>query len=405
MRGIFNVMIGSTLEEGLPASLSFDRAYFLGVSVDGRTELAPRTPFSSVPYALFAETSARADEAVHAASADDADHADNADMSTMTKGVVGGMVTRLNSLQGDINIIGTGNTSVTRDDNDIVVNTHGVQMVRNYDGSLQIYSPEGPAVDVSIGVEGIATEHLQDRLITTRKIADGSVTTPKVGANAIDASKMNTSGATTYGQVLTYNGNVGPVWSNAFTGVFSGDGFRLSLTADSLVRGTVDDARLSPNVALLDQENVFTAATNTFEGMNATGLQVTAPMGGKGIDIVRGRTILSYATVGDDEVIPSDVNVVQVDGTRDWRWTEVRLPDTEENGQILWVVCNDPDGCLVYDPVSEENRSEGLTEGEIDPKISQESLMSPETFEVGRYIPYKSGRVFVRVGLGWLWIF
>lgn len=52
IRGVFNVIIGTSTP--IPTSLTFDRAYFLGVSVDGGPELQPRTPLTSVPYALHA---------------------------------------------------------------------------------------------------------------------------------------------------------------------------------------------------------------------------------------------------------------------------------------------------------------------------------------------------------------
>lgn len=53
VKGIFNVIIGSVA--AIPQSLNFDRAYFLGVRVDGGNELTPRTALTSVPYALRAE--------------------------------------------------------------------------------------------------------------------------------------------------------------------------------------------------------------------------------------------------------------------------------------------------------------------------------------------------------------
>jgi pyruvate dehydrogenase E1 component beta subunit len=53
VKGIFNVIIGSNTP--LPQSLNFDRAYFLGVSVNSGNELAPRTTLTAVPYALRAE--------------------------------------------------------------------------------------------------------------------------------------------------------------------------------------------------------------------------------------------------------------------------------------------------------------------------------------------------------------
>jgi len=58
VRGVFNVILGST-GGAIPESVSFDRAYFLGVSVDGGSELQPRTPMTAVPYAIrstFAES-------------------------------------------------------------------------------------------------------------------------------------------------------------------------------------------------------------------------------------------------------------------------------------------------------------------------------------------------------------
>ncbi|MEP7219913.1 MAG: hypothetical protein ABI876_13405, partial [Bacteroidota bacterium] len=58
VRGVFNAIIGSNTP--IPTSMAFDRAYFLGVTVDGGTELAPRTAMTAVPYALRATTADQA---------------------------------------------------------------------------------------------------------------------------------------------------------------------------------------------------------------------------------------------------------------------------------------------------------------------------------------------------------
>lgn len=50
--GVFSVQLGSATPLGLP----FDRPYYLGVSVNGAAELAPRTPLSSAPYAMHAQS-------------------------------------------------------------------------------------------------------------------------------------------------------------------------------------------------------------------------------------------------------------------------------------------------------------------------------------------------------------
>ncbi len=50
--GIFTTVLGS--QKPLPDSLLFDRAYFLGIGIDGSAEMSPRTALTSVPYALHA---------------------------------------------------------------------------------------------------------------------------------------------------------------------------------------------------------------------------------------------------------------------------------------------------------------------------------------------------------------
>ncbi len=54
VRGVFNSILGSATAGGIPPGVLFDRAYFLGVKVDGGAELTPRTPLTASPYALHA---------------------------------------------------------------------------------------------------------------------------------------------------------------------------------------------------------------------------------------------------------------------------------------------------------------------------------------------------------------
>jgi len=51
LKGIFNVELGILN----PISLDFDNTYYLGISVDGGTELTPRVKLNSVPYSLNAD--------------------------------------------------------------------------------------------------------------------------------------------------------------------------------------------------------------------------------------------------------------------------------------------------------------------------------------------------------------
>ena len=52
-KGLFNLTLGA--KSPLPASIVFDKQYFVGISYNGHSEIA-RIPFSSVPYSIMAET-------------------------------------------------------------------------------------------------------------------------------------------------------------------------------------------------------------------------------------------------------------------------------------------------------------------------------------------------------------
>src|ERR1035437_3082431 len=57
--------------------------------------------------------------------------------------------------------------------------------------------------------------------------------------------------------------NAGNLFNGSFNGVFSGNGTNLlNLNASQLTGGTIADARLTPNVALLDHNQTFTGANN-----------------------------------------------------------------------------------------------------------------------------------------------
>jgi hypothetical protein len=89
--GIFNVILGTVTP--FPQTLTFDRQYFLGVSVDGAPEMSPRTQLTAAPYAI---RSGIADLAKG--------------VSTDAKGVV----TSINELDGPVRIVGDSIIKVTR---------------------------------------------------------------------------------------------------------------------------------------------------------------------------------------------------------------------------------------------------------------------------------------------------
>ncbi|MFZ4857118.1 MAG: putative metal-binding motif-containing protein [Desulfuromonadaceae bacterium] len=57
--GIYSVSLGSIDPAGNPLNRPFDREYFLGISVNGGTEMAPRQALTAVPYAMHAVSADR----------------------------------------------------------------------------------------------------------------------------------------------------------------------------------------------------------------------------------------------------------------------------------------------------------------------------------------------------------
>jgi len=85
--GVFTMIIGTVTP--IPASLSFDRQYWLGLSIDNAPEMAPRTAFTSAPYAL---------------------NAASADVARSVSSDAVGVVTSVNEIDGPVRIINSDST-------------------------------------------------------------------------------------------------------------------------------------------------------------------------------------------------------------------------------------------------------------------------------------------------------
>ncbi len=288
--GVFSVVLGAATP--IPAAVAFDAPYWLGFSVDGAAELSPRTPMTSVPYALYA------DESAHAATADEA--------SSLAPGATG-VVTSLNGTDGDITLLGAGGTSVTRDGGTITITSSGgsasgIAGLQNGDGTIAIQNPNGPVATVSVAQSSINTLHLVDDAVTGSKIADGAVNAQKLGdgsvvdakivqgavteekiangavtgvkiaRSAVTLEKISTAGASS-GQVPTFDGSAlnwatpqsgGGGLTLPYTGQTSANGVAFSLKSTggtamvveapgkrTAIAGTIDKPWVRTNVGVL----------------------------------------------------------------------------------------------------------------------------------------------------------
>jgi hypothetical protein len=146
--GIFNVIIG--LQTPFPTSLAFDRAYWLGVSVDGTSEMSPRTALTAAPYALNSST---------------------ADVAKGVSPDAVGVVTSLNEIDGPVRLVSDSTISITQSGNVI---------------TLAVNFPE---------IEGVPFDLITTGVNRGQKLEVGDATVLKpIGNGIIQANKL--SGAT-----------------------------------------------------------------------------------------------------------------------------------------------------------------------------------------------------------------
>ena len=163
--GIFSMVIGATTP--IPTSLAFNRQVYLGLSIDGGSELTPRTAITSVPSAMTA-----------------------GEAESLSPGATG-FVRSINGTEGDLTILGGGGTTVARTGSTITISSSGgsggsgMQGVQSSDGTISVANPNGPVANLSL--------------------ADGAVSSGKIKDGAVTAAKLSTAGSTS-GQVLTSDG-------------------------------------------------------------------------------------------------------------------------------------------------------------------------------------------------------
>ncbi len=185
VKGLFNVMIGST--SGLPSNLPFDKAYYLGVGVDGGSELTPRTALSASPYAFRAQV---------------------AEQALALSPNASGVVTKVNNRSGSLKLIGGGATTITTKNDTVLISSSGgagatgIQGVQNTDGAFYILNPNGPVATINVATSGIVSDMIMNGSITSGKIQDGTIGGVDIADGGITLAKINSNGVTN-GYVLT----------------------------------------------------------------------------------------------------------------------------------------------------------------------------------------------------------
>lgn len=270
--GLFNLTLGVTT----PLLLPFDRAYFIGVSIDGKPEMS-RVPLAAAPYALqAAEAQSLAPNAT-------------------------GAVTSLNGQEGAVSLVGSNGIKVQNDggllrvelDRSTMKKGEGIQtppdgaaggdLSGNYpnpqiasgavstsrlandavtsgkiaDGTITMSDiADGAIATAKLAIGAVTSEKIADATITTLDIADGGVQASDIAINAVVTDKIRdlnvTSPKLADGAVTTAK-----IANGAVTGVKLADG---SISGAKLVDGTVTTTKLADDAvtaAKLADNSVF----------------------------------------------------------------------------------------------------------------------------------------------------
>lgn len=167
----------------------------------------------------------------------------------------GAAVRTLNTVSGDVTLVGSGAAQVSRNGNTLTVNVPatdgGVRTIQNQDGAIGVTNPNGPTTTLTIRSGGIQTAMLNDDAVTGTKLADQAVGAAHLADAAVQGRALANGSVTALkiadgqvGSVALADGSVtsakildGAVTPNKFA-----DG---SVTANKLADGAVTSPKFA----------------------------------------------------------------------------------------------------------------------------------------------------------------
>ncbi len=237
--GIFNVILGASRSTANPLTLAFDKPYFLGVTIDGTTELAPRVALASSPYALNAyrvADSAVTTNSIRNGAVTAGKIADGA--VTSSKIPNGTVVRSINGLHDNVTLKAGTNIALNTNGDTITINASGGsggnQVRRITVGPGMTASSDTGNVLIQIGTESITNTMLGYHSVTESKIEDNSIITRTIADGAVTLPKLNVAGAQV-GMAISYFGGGVARWDYPWASQLVVPFFQTASTAPCMV--------------------------------------------------------------------------------------------------------------------------------------------------------------------------
>ncbi len=204
--GAFSVLLGSNVVLPEPAALTEAGPLFVAVAVDGRAEMTPRAPLTTVPFALYSNRAHRLDPTALEAGTG----------VTLSEGEEG--VLRIDAGEGAFSGVTTNRTlsGDGTDDHPLGLSVYAirpganVEVVHTSDGAFEIsaVTSDGglPAVttdetlegkgtiDIPLGIApgGVGNDEIAADAVSANKLADAAVDTGALQDGAVTGAKLDT---------------------------------------------------------------------------------------------------------------------------------------------------------------------------------------------------------------------